>query len=191
MLERAAAVREPGLRFERADIASFKSGEPFDIVFSNAALQWLPDHAALLPRITALVAAGGELAVQVPANFDHPSHTIAAEVARDPEFSHALLGFVRTSPVLAPEEYATLLHTLGMEEQHVRLQVYGHVLRSTADVVEWTRGTLLTEYHARMDDDALFERFLARYRARVLETLGDRRPYFFAFKRILLWGRRR
>jgi trans-aconitate 2-methyltransferase len=61
------------------------------------------------------------------------------------------------------------------------------VLGSTPDVVEWVRGTLLTDYEVRMPA-AMFERFVARYRERLVETLGDRGPYFFAFKRILLWA---
>jgi trans-aconitate 2-methyltransferase len=188
MLQRALSVREPRVRIERGDIETFESGELFDLVFSNAALQWVPDHPRLLARITALVAAGGELALQVPANFDHPSHVLAAEIAREPEFAGALGGYVRETPVLAPERYAELLHRLGVAEQHVRMQVYGHVLGSAGDVVEWTRGTLLTDYAARMPD-TVFVRFVDEYRRRVLDSIGDRRPYFYAFKRILMWAR--
>jgi trans-aconitate 2-methyltransferase len=90
--------------------------------------------------------------------------------------------------VLPPEEYATLLDELGFVEQSVRLQVYGHVLGSPDAVVEWVRGTLLTDYESRMPDD-IYQEFVVRYRARLNAALGDRRPYFYPFKRILLWGR--
>jgi len=189
MLRRARSIHAPGLRFENCDIAGYESAVPFDVVFSNAALQWVPDHPLLLARITQLVAPGGELAVQMPANFDHPSHTLATEVAREPEFATALGGYVRTSPVLQPEHYATLLHQLGYVAQNVRLQVYGHVLDGASDVVEWTCGTLLTDYAARMPE-AMFARFVAEYRRRVMRALGPPRPYFYAFKRILMWARR-
>jgi trans-aconitate 2-methyltransferase len=189
MLERAQSVVAPGLRFLRGDIATFHGEAPFDVVFSNAALQWLPDHPRLLAHLRDLMQPGGELAVQVPANFDHPSHAIAAEVAAEAPFRDALDGYVRQSPVLAPEEYANLLHALGFGEHHVRLQVYGHVLESTDAVVEWTRGTLLTDYEVRMPA-AVFERFVQRYRERLVAVLGDSRPYFYAFKRILFWARR-
>jgi len=189
MLERARRVSVDGLRFEPADIASFSSDRQFDVVFSNAALQWLPDHPVLFPRLIGLLHPEGELAVQMPANFDHPSHTVAAEVAGEPEFATALHGWVRTSPVLPPDDYAQLLHALGSTEQQVRLQVYGHVLESSAEMVEWTRGSLLTEYESRMDNPALFELFMERYRQRLLGVLGDSRPYFFAFKRLLMWAR--
>src|SRR5688572_14747768 len=79
MLADAAAHEGDGLRFELADIGSL-SGGPYDVVFANASLQWLPDHPALLAKVTDAVNAGGQLAVQVPANRDHPSHVAAYAV---------------------------------------------------------------------------------------------------------------
>lgn len=86
------------------------------------------------------------------------------------------------------EDYSGLLSALGFERQHVRLQVYGHLLDSAADVVEWMKGTSLTRLRAVMtpgDYDELVE----EYRRRLSLKLGDQRPYFYAFKRILFWGR--
>ncbi|HYZ99770.1 MAG TPA: hypothetical protein VE575_13515, partial [Acidimicrobiales bacterium] len=107
-------------------------------------------------------------------------------------FREALGGDPPVDPVaanvLAPERYAEVLHEIGFAEQHVRLQVYGHVLDSATDVVEWTKGTSLTRFKRRLPAD-LYARFLDRYRARLREALGDRRPYFYPFKRILLWAR--
>jgi trans-aconitate 2-methyltransferase len=145
----------------------------------------VPGHPSLFRRLHDLLVPGGELAVQMPANFDHPAHLIAAQVAAEEPFTEPLGGYVRVSPVLPPEAYAALLHELGFAEQHVRLQVYGHVLDSAMEVVEWTRGTLLTDYEARMPA-AVFGAFLERYRERLLRAIGDRRPYFYTFKRILM-----
>jgi len=74
-------------------------------------------------------------------------------------------------------------------EQHVRLQVYGHRLASTGEVVEWVRGTSLTRYAARLPDE-LFSEYLDTYRSRLVQTLGVQEPYFYPFKRILFWGAR-
>ena len=188
MLERAHTLEVDGLAFTRGDIAVWQPQSPFDVVFSNAALQWVGDHRALFPRLKAMLVAGGELAVQVPANFDHVSHRLAAEIAREDPFIGAMGGWTRTFPVLAPEEYAGLLHELGFVAQSVRLQVYGHVLESPDAVVEWVRGTLLTDYELRMPE-AMYQDFVARYRERLRIALGDARPYFYPFKRILMWGR--
>ena len=84
MLARSAAYAAPGLRFEHGDIAAFHDAATVDLVFSNAALHWLPDHPALFARLTATLRPGGQLAVQMPANHDHPTHVVAAELA--PEF---------------------------------------------------------------------------------------------------------
>jgi trans-aconitate 2-methyltransferase len=188
MLDKAAAVATGGLRFELGDIGRFREGG-WDVVFSNAALHWLPDHTELLGRLVAGLNPGGQLAVQMPANHDHPSHLVAAEVAGTEPFRGALGGYRRHSPVQAPEWYAELLDRLGLADQHVRLQVYLHHLAARDEVVEWVKGTLLTDYESRMPPE-LFERFLATYRERLLPRLEDARPYRYPFKRVLFWGRR-
>ena len=112
--EAAPSVPNEGLHFEHADIATFTSSIPFDLVFSNAALHWLPDHPALFARLTSLVAAdGGQLAVQMPLNFDHPSHATADEIGQEEPFKTGLGGWRREWPLLLPEEYARLLDHLG------------------------------------------------------------------------------
>jgi trans-aconitate 2-methyltransferase len=188
MLRRARGLEVEGVRFVRGDINEWEPDAPVDVVFSNAALQWLPDHPRLFKRLTKMLVPGGELAVQVPANFDHVSHTLASEVAGEEPFASAMGGHVRRFAVLAPEAYATLLYALGFAAQSVRMQVYGHVLESVDSVVEWARGTLLTDYESRLPD-ALYAQFVARYRERLHAALRDQRPYFYPFKRILLWGR--
>ena len=188
MLERAAELAGDGLRFAHGDIASFGEGG-WDVVFSNAALHWLPDQEGLLERLVATLNPGGQLAVQMPANHDHPSHVVAAEVAGAEPFRTALGGYRRESPVREPEWYAVLLDRLGLASQHVRLQVYLHHLPARDEVVEWVRGTLLTDYQARIPEE-LFTEFLTAYRERLLPHLDDTRPYPFPFKRLLFWGRR-
>ena len=190
MLAKSAAFAGAGVRFEHGDIGTFAAPHPFDLVFSNAALHWLPDHAALLQRLTGMIGADGQLAAQVPANHDHPSHAVAHAVAREAPFRDALGGYARDNPVLEPEEYAVLLDHLGYRDQHVRLQVYGHQLASRADVIEWVKGTLLTDYQRRLPVE-LWPQYLERYREQLLPQLEDARPYFYPFKRILFWGRRR
>ena len=171
----AKAPSAPGLRFEKAAIESFDQ-KGFDLMFSNAALHWVADHETLFGRLTKGLAPEGQVAVQMPANDDHPSHVTAAEVARE-------LGMEpKPVPMLSPEHYARLLFDLGYRRQHVRLQIYGHVLPSSEEVVEWVKGTLLT-YYERGDG-----RFIDRYRSRLLERIGEHRPYFYTYKRLLIWA---
>jgi trans-aconitate 2-methyltransferase len=187
MLEKAAGQVGAGLRFESGDLATFEADEPFDLIFSNAAVQWVPDHPRLFERLRRLVAPGGQLAVQMPANHDHPSHLAARAVAESATFAPLLGGYVREVPVLAAEEYARLLFDLGFQRQHVRLQVYPHLLGSREDVVEWVKGTLLTDYEKRLSTEQ-FVAFLEAYRRELATRLDAASPFFYPFKRLLLWG---
>jgi trans-aconitate 2-methyltransferase len=179
----------PGIHFELADLAEWQGGN-VDLVFANASLHWSGDHPGLLARLRSSLGAGGQLAFQVPATFGHPSHVLAAEVAAEPRFSGPDGNDVERPglSVLTPSRYAEILHALGAVQQHARLQVYGHELPSVEAVVEWVRGTLLTPVRSRVDE-ATFDAYVDRYRERLLQELGQQRPYFYAFSRILCWAR--
>lgn len=193
MLAQSDAWAGEGVSFERREIADFAAADAddraFDVIAANASLQWVPGHLEILPRLKTRLRAAGQLAFQVPANADHPSHAVARALAREEPFATALAGRpgAEQDPIPPPEDYAVALHRMGFAEQVVRLQVYGHVLRSSGDVVEWVKGTLLTMYRDRLDDDT-YAAFMERYRSRLLAELGDIRPYFYPFKRTLCWA---
>jgi len=194
MLEpaRTAAPRE-GLHFDTGTIEAFAAAGPsaglFDVIFSNAAYHWVDDHEALLSRLAARLAPGGQLAFQVPAQHLDATHTTADELADTEPFHTALNGWRRVHSVQTPEAYARLLYRTGFPDPNVRLIVYPHVLASREAVVEWMKGTLLTEYARHLPDDRVAD-FVAAYRARLLPQLEASEPYFFPFKRILCWGQR-
>ncbi len=77
----SARARLPHLRFALADAAKWVPEQPPDLIYANAVLQWLPDHAQLLPRLFGLLAPGGVLAVQMPDNLAEPTHRLMREVA--------------------------------------------------------------------------------------------------------------
>ena len=80
--------------------------------------------------------------------------------------------------MLEPDTYASLLYRLGFAEPAVRMVVYPHVLAGPAEVIEWMKGTLLTEYARHLPAD-LYDRFVAEYQERLLPQLEDTRPFFF------------
>lgn len=181
MLLKTSAFGAEMLRFQQGDIEAFVTDRPFDLVFSNAAFHWVPDHVQLLTRLTSFLTPEGQIAVQMPANDEHPSHRVAAEVAAE----FGLRG--RPDYVLRTAEYASLLHRLGYKRQNVRLQVYGHLLESTRQVVDWVKGALLTEYEKQLEPGR-YAAFLERYTERLLGVLGEERPYFYTYDRVLFWG---
>lgn len=193
MLAEARAHCEPGVRFAHGDLVAWTSNADHDLVLANASLQWVPDHAEVLGRWAAALTPGGQLAVQVPANAHMPSHAVAREVAHTEPFlsafgSHGPPSDPVADNVLEPEQYASILFDLGFAQQHVRLQVYPHALASSRSVVDWVRGTTLTRFQRRLDPQTYAD-FLAAYEQRLIEVIGDRSPYFFPFRRILLWAR--
>lgn len=186
MLLESEKFKTAGLRFELGDLTKYQPKEKFDLIFSSAALQWVPDHEKIFPQILSWVADTGQVALQMPVNFDHPSHVIAAEVAKK------LFPAICSQPVqrwtLPLERYAEILFENGFESQVARIQIYGHPMKSGRDVVEWTKGTLLTSYQAKLSEPQ-FAEFLKAYEEALLAEIGDG-PYFYAFKRMLLWGQK-
>lgn len=181
MLTRAKALERPGLRFEEGDLSTI--GGSWDLVFSHAAIQWVPNHRSLVPDLLALVRPGGQLAVQLPSNHDHVSHIAIAETAGEEPFRSCLGGWTRQSPVLAVEEYAELLYESGVEDMTVFEKVYPHVLADANAVADWTSGTALVPYMERLPAD-LRDLFMERYRER-LRAVMPRSPVFYGFRRIL------
>ena len=86
-------------------------------------------------------------------------------------------------PLLSPERYDESLFELGFRSQHVRVQIYGHALPSSEDVIEWVKGTLLTYYDHE-------PRFMPRYRERLLARIGKQKPFLYTYNRILIWASR-
>lgn len=181
MLARTAQYARPNLTFELGRIEQATGS--WDLVFSNAAIQWVPDHPALLPRLLALVRPGGQLVVQIPSNYSHPAHTTILEVAAEPPFRQALGGWTLLRSVLSIDEYAELLYQNAATQITVLEKVYPHVLADADAVADWTSGTALVPYFERLTP-ALRDQFMQRYRQR-LRQIWPEGPVFFGFRRIL------
>src|SRR5687768_16314988 len=135
MLKRAQAYARPNLSFELASIEEI-SGE-WDLIFSNAALHWVDDHEALIPRLIGMLRPGGQLAMQVPSNSGHPAQSMVRDLAVEEPFSTTLGGFVRQSPVLSIGEYAELLYAHSGRDLTVFEKVYPQVLEDSDAMVDF------------------------------------------------------
>ena len=189
---RQALATYPQWSWEEADIAAWarSSPAPYDIVLSNATLQWLPDHAALLPALWSTVAPGGVLALQMPRNFDAPSHTVMAAVAREGPWAAKLEGARETSFTQPPSFYYDVLAPLAADVTVWETE-YIHVLPSAASVVDWLRGTGLRPFLARLDADEQ-SAFLRQYSARIADAYPVRSSgcVLFPFRRTFVVARR-
>lgn len=180
MLDKAKDFATDSLSFQNQDIASFKVPDHFDVIISNAAIQWVPNHQQIFQNIYSSLKSGGQMCVQMPFNHDYITHTLAEEIS---PIGRSL------SHMLSPQEYAHLLYSLGFKEQTVLLKVYAHILDSRESVIEWVKGTTLLRFKNKLSAED-YEKFLKLYRERLFTHLPDEKQFFYPFKRIFLWARK-
>jgi len=185
MLDKAASLARPGLIFEQGDQSQL-TGE-WDLIFSNAALQWSENHSELIPYLYQKLNAGGQIAAQVPSNHNHISHQIYRETASEEMFKFILNGFQRYAPVLSIDDYARLLFNCGAENIVVFEKVYAHVLENADAVVEWISGTALVPYFERLGEHK--DEFVNSIREKMRAAMPDS-PIFYPFRRTFFSARK-
>lgn len=178
------------LTFEQADAATWQAPVPVDLVVSNALAQWLDDHPRLLARWCASVAEGGAIAVQMPGNFDAPSHRLLAEARADGPWAERLAGMERGHAVQTPAWYAEQLALHGFTHVDAWETTYIHVLQGPDAVLEWIKGTALRPVLARLLPQEQ-PQFLSQLGARLREAYPARScGTLFPFRRIFFVGGR-
>lgn len=187
---RAEAARTPGrLSFLLGDVRNWEPARPVDVLVSNAVLQWVPDHLAVLTRWAGLLASGGWLAFQVPGNYDQPSHAILRELAASARWQPLLADAELNRQSASPAEYLDLLARAGLEVDAWET-TYLHVLHGEDPVLEWYRGTGLRPVLARLEPEQAQE-FMADY-ARLTREAYPAAPYgtVLPFRRVFAVARR-
>lgn len=179
-------------------------GAPIDVLTTNALLQWVPSHVQLIPGWINALGAGGWFAMQVPGNFDAPSHALLRQVAAQSPRAAELLPRLRTgedegestgSPVAEPAAYAALLAGLGCDVDAWET-TYQHILDPAGDqadpVLEWTKGTAMLPVFDVLEDEGERADFVAAYGYALLQAY-PRQPFgtVFAFRRIFAVAHKR
>jgi trans-aconitate 2-methyltransferase len=143
----AARKSQPARDWQVGDIADWaaQSGETFDVVFSNAALQWVGDHGAVFPKLLNRVAPDGALAVQVPGNYDAPAHTVMRELSSSQKWRTHFPGGVREWHVHGLRFYYDTLSATGAALDFWETE-YLHIMPDAAGIVEWYKGTGLRPF---------------------------------------------
>lgn len=151
MLE-AAAKNHPGIKFIRLDAGKDleKMDARFDVVFSNACIQWIPDHKKLLKNMFSLLKDGGTLAVQTPQQSKHPVHQILKRLAASEKWSGKISG-ARVYQNLEEGEYFDVLSSLGGDFRMWET-VYFHKMPSHQSIIEWYKGTGLRPFLSQLCD---------------------------------------
>lgn len=179
------------IEWRQADLATWAPEAPPQLIYSNAALHWLPAHDALFPRLVRALAPGGVLAVQMPRNFGAPSHTAIADTVRAGPWHERLAARLAPSPVAEPAWYYDVLapHAASVDLWETE---YLQVLTGPDPVKEWTKGTWLAPFLAALADDDERARFEADYAARVRAAYPARADgtTLFPFRRLFMVVRR-
>jgi trans-aconitate 2-methyltransferase len=187
----AAAQRavEGKLRFVEGDLATYTPDEPLDLIVSNAAFHWVPDHGPLLARLVRRLAPGGTLAVQMPANFDAASHMLLGETIADGPWAARLAGKTLRPGVHPLGFYAEKLLEAGLDIDAWET-VYLHLLPGDDAVLNWVKGTALRPVLALLEPRETGQ-FTAAYAAR-LRAAYPRSSHgtLFPFRRIFFVARK-
>ena len=189
MLKKAASLKGRA-RFVAGDVAGWVAKPKVDLLFSNACLQWLPDHDRLFPRLIEQVAPGGTIAIQMPHNHDQPSHRIIAELAEEVPFKAPLTGKLRHDPVASSDAYWRTMKPLVAKLDVWEID-YLQALTGDDPVLNWTMGTALRPVLDALEE-TLKARFIEKYRD------GLRRAYpreaegstLFPFRRLFILAER-
>ncbi len=177
----------PQWHWIEGDIAAWKPAQPYDVVFSNASMQWVADHAQVVPHQFAQVAPGGAWAMQIPANLAAPPHRIIRELAQSAAWRDK---FSTPAREWRPETPAFYYDTLSPLAARVDIweTEYLHVLPDVDAIVEWYRGTGLRPWLEALANDEARARFLAEYRTALVPEFppqGDGRV-LFPFRRLFV-----
>ena len=169
-----AQKAQPGRRWVIGEIAEWaarangkEGGGKFDVVFSNAALQWLPDHATLYPRLLARATPGGAFAAQIPCNFDAPAHEITREITRLPAWRHRFpAGSLREWHAHDATFYYDVLapHAARVDIWETE---YLHVMPVAEALVEWYKGSGMRPFLDLLGGDAEHAEFTKEYLERI------------------------
>lgn len=191
MLERAAqsTAEDAGISYLRADIRDLQLEEPADLIVSNAALQWLPDHRALLPQILDQVAPGGALAVQIPGNFSAPSHRRLAEFAAAEPYAEHIDPQTLLQPTADLPEYMLDVAREGWTVDAWETR-YHHILTGDDPVFTWISSTAARPVLQALPDP-LRERFIAEFKRALAEAYPPTRlGTILPFRRMFFIARR-
>jgi trans-aconitate 2-methyltransferase len=165
----SARAAHPDGEWIVSDIAAWRPAHPFDVVFSNAALQWVPGHGPLVERLFGHVAAGGALAFQIPSARHALVRELMREIAREDQWASRMTAPLKALTIESPGFYydrlAPLARSVDLWESE-----YLHVLASHAAVVEWYSSTGLRPFLEALDTEAERSRFVARLLERVRQA---------------------
>ncbi|GEJ43845.1 methyltransferase domain-containing protein [Chryseobacterium sp. ON_d1] len=187
MLEKSKKYENENLHFKLQSIEeAAQSDQKWDIVFSNAALQWADDHETLFPKIIGLLSQNGQLAIQMPVQNENVLNQILMQMVDEEPYVSYLNHFKRNSPVLSMDDYAQILFDNRIQDIEIFQKVYPIIADDHEALYAFISGTALLPYLERLEGEQK-EKFIRDFKSRIAQRF-TKYPAIYAFKRILMYG---
>jgi trans-aconitate 2-methyltransferase len=177
------------LNFKQSTVEEFIAGnsnQEWDLIFSNAALQWSDDHQSLFPQLISLLSNNGQLAVQMPMQHENLLNKLLLELVREKPYVDYLKGYKRESPVLSIDQYTQILYANGLNNLQIIQKVYPLIADNPQTLFDFISGSALIPYLERLDASQQ-KIFIAEFKSRIQHEFKSF-PAIYAFKRLLLYG---
>ena len=188
MLEKAGNFQNSRLKFIQRSIEDqVQQDEKYDLIISNAAIQWCSNHPELFPKMISKINSGGQLAVQMPSNHKFIVHQLLNKIAEKEPFKSVYNGWKRAYSVLNTEDYAKILLDQNGTDVNVFEKVYPHVMENAEAVYNWASGTAMIPYIEKLPED-LKENFKQEY-LKELKAIFPGCPVFYPFKRTFIYAK--
>jgi trans-aconitate 2-methyltransferase len=185
MLEEAKNFASATIRFEKRSIEEqLVRNERYDLVFSNAAIQWLDDHKTLLPKIIKLVKPGGQLAIQMPCQDKNILNQLLLQLVQETPYKEALNNFTRRTPVLETDDYAQILFENGGTNINISQKIYPQIAAHQDELYEFISGSAMVPYFEKLNGK-IKEEFITEFKNRIKKQF-PKTPALYPFKRILM-----
>jgi len=190
MLAEGKKYEKNNLHFQLQTVEDFISSDSqkWDLIFSNAALQWIDKHEDLFPNLIAKLSDNGQFAVQMPSQTENVLNKIVLKLAKEEPFAGFLNNWKRESPVLSLDQYSQILFENGLQDIQILQKVYPIIANDSEKLFEFISGSTLIPYLERLTDEQQVL-FVSEFKKRINETFKSY-PAIYSFKRLLLYGKK-
>ncbi|UMQ40055.1 methyltransferase domain-containing protein [Chryseobacterium sp. Y16C] len=189
MLAQSEAYKNKRLNFKREAVEElYNSTDTWDLIFSSAALQWSDKHEKLFPKLLSLLSENGQFAIQMPLQAENILNQILFQLASEEPYKSLLQNWNRISPVLSLDEYSKMIFQYGVKDLQISIKVYPIIAENAEKLFQFISGSALIPYLERLEGNAK-QQFIEEYKKRIAEKF-TKFPAIYAFKRILLYGRK-
>nr|WP_294783924.1 methyltransferase domain-containing protein [uncultured Flavobacterium sp.] len=184
----AKAPKQENIQFkEKTILEQLEEETKWDLIFSNAALQWIDNHENLFPKIISKINPDGQLAVQMPQQNENILNKILFNLVQEEPFASYLNNWTRPSPVLTLDQYAKILFENGGKDLTIYEKVYPIISSNQDDFFDFISGSALTVYQERLNENE-FEELSSEFKKRI-NTYFPNVPAIYAFRRLILYAR--